>query len=212
MTKMANVCRRAVVALGAVAVLSATSVEAAPLGLTPSEPDITVFDLVLNYNAATDQFTASGGVAYSAVDSAGNNVAITPGSGTYSLSAPINSAGTLSGPGSLLIRGNIGSGVQNLLGGVITAFGFAPDGGGGATFEFLADVNPAQTAAALGFGPRAGVIMTAFPGSLSPNFSGFQVNFSGTADTSDNFAVPEPVSLSLFALGAAAFGLRRRRR
>lgn len=185
---------------------------AGPLGLgLPGFPDIMVQDLAINYDATTMEFTATGdaSASYSAVNSAGNPVLPLTGL-SYNLTAKIDHSGNLIQPGSLDIKGNLGSGIESLLAGKIFQFGYDPlyAGLGAANFEFLLSVT--DSAPQLGFGTTAGVILSSSPNSLPLGYS-FNGDFRG-AGIADNFTVPEPASFGLLLLGAAGAAYRRRRR
>lgn len=201
----------------------AGSAQALPLlGLSPNDPDISVIGLGLTYDATLQLFTATGGgsASYSATNALGNPVVGLVGI-SYSLSAKIDNAGNFVGPGSLNIQGTLGGPPETLLAGDIFDFGFDDSANmfGIGAFEFL--LNVTASALPLGFGPTAGVILTAPFGAL-PNNWGFGADFSsGISDLqvpvtlrADNFAVaavPEPASFGLLLLGVAGVALRRRR-
>ena len=200
-------------------VLAGSGAKASLLNLDPSTPDFMTSFLSVSYNAGNSNFLASG----LTTDYQGGSAALV-NAGNYSLSATINHSGVLTG-GSLLIKGDIGSGDETLLTGTLktgpggTAFGFQDpsDAPPRNLFEFLFTVTGGDPVIVNDFGgpgiANRGVIVTAeFQNGGTP-FTGvwtssFNNNGSGF---SDNFApVPEPASASLLLLGGALLLAKRR--
>ncbi|MCC6320758.1 MAG: hypothetical protein IT438_04900 [Phycisphaerales bacterium] len=197
-------------ALSALALLTSVSAPAlaAPLNLNLARPDITSGFISVTYNATTDVLQATGTAI--AIDFDGVNPpdhAIT--AGTFTLTASVNSAGSLVG-GTLTIGGTIpalGAGAP-LLTANLTSFGFSSSPLT-QIFEFTGSVTGGSQAAA--FGPSMGTILFlggGFNGTFNSNFN--NGNFFGQA-AADTARIPAP------GAGAAAIGLlglaaRRRRR
>lgn len=183
----------------------APSALATPLNLVGSDPDVAAGGILINYNATTDLFTAVGSTTNASLPPQVNNL-----NGQFSLSATIDASGNISGPGSILVTGDIGSGQQTLFSSnLISAFGF------GATdkFEFLFIQQAGVLASA---GSLIGSILVdvnlAFPGGIPSFESSFNNAIFpggpgiGNADT----FVPTPSAAVLAGLGGLMATRRRR--
>ncbi len=202
--------------LGVAIVLSSLGLgsvaQAVPLNLTQGTPDITSSFITTTYIAGggAGNFTSSGFTA--AIDFDG----IAPPDvsfigGSWDIVATIDAAGNASG-GTLNVTGDDGSGMQTLLTGTLSAFGF---GSSTDPLEFIFDVTGGTQAA--NFGAQAGVILTA---GASSNYAGaFSQSFSNTGldGSSDTFGipgnpVPEPLTATMGAIALAGAGLAAVRR
>ena len=198
------------------------------MGLSnPGGPDILAFGvsgLDVNFNAGSGTFNATG----LTVDYINGSVSL-QGAGAYSLTASITPAGFLTS-GSLTINGDVGSGDQILLSGSLSSGWSGPSGVWGFQdpsegaprniFEFLFTVTGGDNANVLqdvgGIGAGGGVIINADFGDGSQQFTGdwltsFQNADGGNGGVSDNFAVPEPSSVSLLLLAGGPLGVVARR-
>lgn len=186
---------------------SAATAQAVPINLLQNYPDIQVSGNVVNYNAATQQFSATGRpLTYTtAVPTVYNITGTTP---TYSLVATVNNAGVATG-GTLAVSGKIaslGATSGSLLTGVFQSFGYSTASNAD-PFEFIFTVTGGDLASAYGgIGGKIGVILDA----KSTNFAGFSASFTnGSGATNDTFHVPEPATCCLLAL-AGVIAYRRR--
>ena len=182
----------------------AGTAQAVPLGLTVGDPDITAANLTFTYDP-------SGGLCGGAytlclenlVDATVAESPLIPTitNGKYRLAANVSTTGVLS-DGTLVI--DDAAGPPTFLTALLTGFGFELIPGVGGVIEFLGNVTGGDLAP---YFPQVGV--TAYV----PDFASFASSFTSPAGTvnSDNFAVPEPTSLALLAVGTA-MALRRRRR
>ena len=211
----------------AAAVLLGTSQlsQAAPLDLVLNDaPDFVVSFMDVVYDAGTDLLIADGFVFQldttnddnAADDLANGKIDV---NATFDLDAVIDDAGNLSS-GSVLIEGTIPDlGINTetvLLEGELTNFGFSEVAG---MFEFLFNVG--TSAAAVGFGPIGGIILS--DSSLAnPNFtSNFNNNFGipgfgqATGDVASfgpTTQASEPASLALLLGGSVLLAATARRR
>jgi hypothetical protein len=193
-------------ALVAVLIMGMSSLaQAAPLNLTLNDfPDIVSSFIDVNYDAASDTFTASGFALE--LDDDGSVPAEAIAGGTFDLSATIDAAGNIAG-GLLTIGGTVASLGFNsgtLLTGNLTAFGF-PDLGGD-PLEFLFDVTGGDAAGL--YGSIGGIILG------GTNFTGdFTKDFNGDGSAVANVApVPLPAAVWLFGVGLLGLvGLGRNR-
>ena len=181
---------------------------AAPLNLTPSYPDLAVFNVDTMYDAGSGQFTATGDVTQFTL--ADGLTSYTVVDTTMSIDAQVDNNGNLLS-GTLTVQGVI-PGLDLapdmlLLSADLTAFGFS--GSGASTvFEFLGD--PDGGALASYFVPDIGVVLD--PGATTYNeVPSFTVSFVGEQGRTD-ILVPEPATMLLVAGGLLAAPLRRKRR
>jgi hypothetical protein len=189
-------------ALIAVLALAGTS-QASLMNLTPGLPDIFSANITVNYDAASDLFSAdgqalqltlpdlstftiTGGVFYINMTVGPSGV---PSAGTVSLLGTIPALGATSG---------------TLATGAITAFGYS-DPPGGEIFEFVVSVTLGDL---LPPGAVAGVILDAWDSDFNGTFDDNFANTPGLG-VSDAF-VPEPATLAFFAAGMMGLALRRR--
>ena len=187
---------------------------AEPVNIPVGWPDVFSAAISINYDAGTDEFTATGYPLQYNVPPASP---ITPG--TFQIHATIDENGVPFG-GSLLINGTTtggsGSGVfETLLAGDLVDFGFTPDANlgdppGAPTFQFVYDITSGALRADYG-GEGSRVVI--YLSSSSTAFTGrLNVNFSNDLAVADAYAVvPEPMSLSFMVAGALALAVRRRR-
>ncbi len=195
---------RVVLAAGAAMALGAPAASGAELNLSLELPDVLSQFIDVDYDAGTNQFTATGFALELDDDGVGAAEAIA--GGTFDLTATIDAGGNLGG-GTITIGGTVaalGFNSGTLLTGTLTDFGF-PDAGGD-PLEFLFDVTGGDLAA-LYAGRPGGVILaggTGFNGSFATNFTG------GGTTSADTAPVPTPGALVF--IGAAGLGLCARRR
>jgi hypothetical protein len=181
-----------------------TTVQAVPLGLDPFDtPDIFSGYINVNYDSATDNFTASGYALEFDDDGVGAPHQIA--SGSFELTATINASGVLQTGGTLAIVGTVadlGFNSGTLLTGNLTAFGF-PDAGGD-PLEFYLDITGGDAAGLYGFAPT-GVILTSsgFGGRFDENFS--NTAYTGLANTIAQ--TPEPSTILLLITGLGVVGV-----
>ncbi|MCY2924515.1 MAG: PEP-CTERM sorting domain-containing protein [Planctomycetota bacterium] len=187
----------------------------APLNLVRTVPDFAVTNSVVTaYSTSTSLFTVGGGLTgYTPpVGSPVSAINGTTGTGLTLLANIGNLGGFVSG--TLTLNGVIPAlsvvPVQNLLTANLTAFGYS--GLGNKTiFEFRGVVTGGAEASAFGsVGSPIGVIINpgancTYAGTYSANFAG-----SGAGSTVDVFAIPEPCTLGVLALGGGLAILRRR--
>jgi hypothetical protein len=186
--------------------LSTSALAQAPLNLVPGTPDVASGFIAVDYNATTQLFTAEGFT---------QNLNLPPtmplGQRQFRLTAIINNAGQLTGPGTLTVRGDY-LGTDQLLfsSNDIDAFGYDSFN----RFEFLFTQQAGNLAPA---GASVGTILAdpnlSFPGGV-PNFTS---SFSGRlfpggpgAAVADTF-IPAPGALPVTVLAGAAMMRRRRR-
>ena len=178
------------------------------------------FDSV-TYTAGTSNFQAIGFTT----DYQGGSVTLA-NIGNYSLTATINHSGMLLG-GSLSIAGDIGTGNETLLTGVLntgtsgTAFGFQDPSASPPRniFEFLFTVTGGDPIIVSDFGglgaPNRGIIVNAFFQNGGTPFNGtWTSSFAndGFSGVSDNFApVPEPGTAALLLIAGGVWAVARSR-
>lgn len=193
--------------IGLLAVVSTASgaFARAPLNLVGGNPDVASGFIAVDYNATTKLFTAVG-------TTQNLSLPVTPSLGLrlFSLSATIDNVGNLSGPGSLIVRGDFGGTDQVLFqSNTITAFGF------GATnkFEFLFTQESGSLAPV---GSSVGTILVDTGLNFGGGIPSFSASFSGRIFTggpgfanADTF-VPGPSALAVMGLGGLFAGRRRR--
>jgi hypothetical protein len=192
-----------------------TSAHAALLNLTLLDtPDIVSTFIDVTYDSGTDSFDASGYAME--LDDDGSVPAEAISSGSFSLSATIDSSGVLSG-GTLTIGGTVASLGFNsgtLLTGNLSAFGF-PDAGGN-PLEFLFNVTGGDAAGLYGgISTTGGIILSAtgFTGDFASDFDNLIGGTPGTGSGVANVApVPLPAAIWMFfsgLLGLMGLGQRR---
>jgi hypothetical protein len=184
--------------------------QATPLNLTVGTPDIMADFIAVNYvaGAAGNNFTASGWAEtldFDGIAPPDYNIGEPQG---YDIVAHVTTAGVATG-GTLTITGTVNSGSPNgsndplssdlgspLLTGTLTAMGYPVSGSG--ELEFLFTVTGG--AAAPLFGSQVGVKLneSGYVGLWTADFSN-----SGEGVT-DNFAVPEPMTIAMLLLGLPA--------
>ena len=194
--------------------LTVGPVQAMPLGLVHSNPDLYAENITLSYDKDTDVFTASGFTRRYTVPPS-YDIDFTQVR-TWTLNAIIDGTGKATS-GNITIMGTILDGdpthTGTLLTGTLQSFGFVPDGSpGDPYFEFLfASSGGALTS---DFGGAGNLFAVAISGGIdlgSPFQGDFQTSFEYVAMQSDTFYQPEPATLSLLAAGALGLLARRRR-
>lgn len=185
--------------------------QAVPLNLTQGTPDIMASFVTTSYTVGgANNFTSTGFTTTLDFDGiAPPDVSFVDGS--WDIVATIDNAGNATG-GTLNVTGDTGSGMQTLLTGTLSAFGF---GASTDPLEFIFDVTGGTQAA--NFGAQAGVILTA--GASSNYAADFNSGFSNTGfdGVSDTFGipgqpVPEPLTATMGTLALAGAGLAVLRR
>jgi hypothetical protein len=214
MSRTTSVCR---VLIGTMAlfVASGSACQAAMLNLVPQgsfSADITSSFSSASYNAATKVLSISGSaIAIDYDQTAPPDAAISSGGpgnpASFMISVLVSNAGALLGPSNptnLNILGRIPTGPHPspaygpLLTGQVVAFGYensAPS----KFFEFIFHVTGGSQQAQ--FGPFVGVVFDSINGFNGSFASNFTTSINGNADS---FAVPEPASAALLALGCCA--------
>ena len=213
---------RRLLTLALVLLVSALS-QAAPLYLDGFQglPDIASFNIAIDYDAGTDQFTADGDPQLYTTGK--GTYDIWPG-GLFHLDAVIDDTGVLQS-GTLTITGNVDRSPDypsgTLLSVNLTDFGFnepGPSNGGNVApvFEFVGVATGGVLFSEMkGKGNQVGIILTSFQDNFTGEFDVSYRNYNGVAadGQADTFRmVPEPASLSLLLAGALTLVARRRRR
>ncbi len=202
----------------------------ADLTITPPQwaPDLSLWSIDVAYNASTHTLNAAGPYSGQVFVDAGENMYTFDQWGAFNLSATIDNAGVASA-GSFSLTGEVlGYGATGplLTGNNLSIFNTAffttrDPGTDEAEFEFLFDVSGGDMASLYGgIGAKVYMLMTfvIVPGGVSEtqfttNFDNLRGNpfGEGTGDTmADIVPMPEPATLSLLAIGAAAL-LRKRK-
>jgi MYXO-CTERM domain-containing protein len=177
-------------------------------------PDIASAFIDVSYNAATDQFVATGFATLFDDDGSMPPQDITP-AGIFTITATVDGSGNATN-GTLTISGTIpGLGIGGtLLTGALTQFGFLD--GGGPVFDFLFSVTGGELADDYfqGVGTTVGVILSGvsgFNGNWGVSWNNLVNGVPGTGSAvSDTALIPAPATLALLAL--AGLAARRRRR
>jgi hypothetical protein len=200
---MKNFSMTTVLALAA----GVSSAVAAPLNLSPLPPDVASGFIVINYNASSMVFTATGFTQNISLPGPSSQPA---GLREFSLSAVIDNAGNATS-GTLLVKTDFGSNDSVAFQSAsLTAFGF----GAFNKFEFVFSQAAGNLAAV---GSEIGTILVSpslsFPGNV-PSFAQsftndpFGLGFGdGNADT---FLIPAPGALALLGMGGLVSTRRRR--
>jgi hypothetical protein len=185
---------------------------AALIGLTQSTPDITSNSETVSYSVATHHLTISGFDSKLNLD--GNMITITPITAkVYTIEANLTSTGGFLS-GSLVADGNVASVGANtgvLLTGALSQFGFGTAADQQLEFKFTV-TGGALAGQYGGLGSTFGVIATStgFSGNFTADWQNATPgNGNGLTDT---FALPEPATMLVLLVGAAAGALRRRNR
>jgi hypothetical protein len=184
-----------------------SSAVAAPLNLSPLPPDVASGFIVINYNASSMIFTASGFTQNISLPGPTSQPA---GLRAFSLTAMIDNAGNASS-GTLLVRTDFGSADSVAFSSAaLTAFGF------GATnkFEFVFTQAAGNLAPV---GSDIGTILVSPSLSFAGGVPSFAQSFSndpfgaGFGDgNADTFLIPAPGALALLGMGGLVATRRRR--
>ena len=192
---------------------------ATPLNLpTIAGPDIVSVGISVNYDAVTDQLTATG-TAMSISTTNADGVAEFIMGGSFTLTATVDATGTASA-GTLTIGGTLMSYDSTLLEGSLNpvgGFGFDEDGLKPDYFDFRFTTSGGSLSGDGTYPSQFGVILTLFSEASLPDNPAtgtiFDSSFSGGAfqSVSDVLPVPEPNTALLMGLGLTFLTLSRGR-
>jgi hypothetical protein len=179
-----------------------------------TNPDITSFGLLVNYDSTTSTFTAVSSSDFGTLINNGNEPST--GTGDLSLSVLINPVTGAPLSGSFSITGDAyGGNTGFLLTGSIQQFGFAHTATSSEHFQFIFGTTGGDLAA---YYPAIAVNMTlvnltANGGTFttSGTFAASFGDISGNAQTDTYVAAPEPCTLLLGVLGIFAGGIPYRK-